>query len=311
MNGFIVGSGWAANAARTLRRDPRVTLRAVIGRGSLRTVALAEELSVPAFESLEAALNEARPDMAVVAVGDRENVQIANALIEAGAHVLVAHPVASRAAEVQALLEAAVRRNVIVATDYSFRATVAHRAAVTALASAGALLRVAIRFPGRGLPMALDLACSFAGPTSRVLASRSYPPAVAERVAASPHAFAPTVMIEHASGVVSTLTPMSHAEAPAGYQVQLGAESCRIDVELPAGAVVRVSTDRTGAATVAPLVARSTDPDPAAGYHEAIGRLVTNFVDAIRGEAELIAPLACELDVRTAWAAIGKSLRAG
>jgi predicted dehydrogenase len=311
MNVFIVGSGWASNAARTLRRDPRVTLRGVIGRGSLRTLSLAEELAVPAFESLEAAMNHARPDLAVVAVGDRENVQFANRLVEGGAHVLVAHPVASRVADVQALLDAAARRKVFVATDYSFRATDAHRAAVTALRSAGALLRVAIRFPGRGLPMALDLACSFAGPSTRVLASRSYPPAVAERAAASPHAFAPSVMIDHASGIVSTLTPMSHAAAPAGYQVQLGAESCRIDVELPAGAVVRVSTDRSGAATGRTLVARSPDPDPAAGYHEAIGRLVGNFVDAIDGKAELIAPLACEIDVRTAWAAIGKSLRAG
>lgn len=309
LRAIVIGSGWGANAARVLAADDRVSITALVGRGSERSAALASELGVPLLASVEDALGATSPDLAVVAVGEQQNEPLARLLLAADCHVLCAHPVASTAGAVRELATLARDRGVIVATDYSLRTCPEHRAALLALTDSGALLRVGIEFPGRGLPMALDLAASFAGPAKRVFATRAYPDALRERVAATPEAFAPTVIIEHAAGTVSQLFPIPHARASEAYRVLLSTEAARIDVRLPAGGATGLTTLRAGRVRESLLVSPAESTDPAAGYQDAIGRVVRDFVDAVSEGRLPVAPLEVEVVVRDIWAAVSASLR--
>lgn len=311
LRALVIGSGWGANAARALAADDRVMVAGVIARGSERSQALAIELGVPILASVEEALAAAPPDLAFVAVGEQRNERFARMLLAAGCHVLCAHPVASTAGAVRELAALARARGVIVATDYSLRTCAEHHAALRTLAESGALLRVGIEFPGRGLPMAMDLAASFAGPAKRVFATRSYPIVLRERIAATPEAFAPTVVIEHVGGTVSQLLPIPHARANEAYRALLSTEAARIDVRLPAGGATRLAAWRAGRVRESPLVTPANTPDPAAGYGDAIARLVRDFVDAITTDRPPVAPLDVEWVVRSVWAAVGTSLRSG
>lgn len=309
LRAIVVGSGWGQNAARTLATDDRVTIAGIVGRGSERTQALAHELGVPVFRSVEEAVASASPQVAVLAVDERHNERFAGELVTAGCHVLCAHPVASSARAVRDLATLARHHHVVITTDYSLRACAEHRAALQSLAHSGALLRVGVEFPGRGLPMAIDLAASFAGPAQRVFATRAYPDALRERLAATPEAFAPTVVIEHVGGTVSQLLPIPHARANEAYHALLSTEAARIDVRLPAGGATRLSSLREGRTRESSLVAPAVTKDPAAGYRDAVSSIVQNFIDVVADGGALISPLEVEVVAREVWAAISTSLR--
>jgi hypothetical protein len=309
LRAIVIGSGWGRNAARTFGTDDRVTIVGIVGRGSERTQALANDLGVPVFPSIEDALAAVSPHIAVLAVDEQHNERYARLLVAAGCHVLCAHPVASSARAVRELA-ALARTHQVVATDYSLRACAEHRAAMEALANSGALLRVGIEFPGRGLPMAVDLATSFAGPAARVFATRAYPEALSGRVKSTPEAFAPTVVIEHESGTVSQLLPIPHARANEAYRALLSTEAARIDVRLPAGGATRLVSLGEGRTRESSLVSPTMTTDPTAGYRDAISSIVRNFVDAVVDGSDLISPLEVEVVVRDVWAAISASLRA-
>lgn len=310
LRAIVVGSGWGGNAARAFQNDDRVVLAAVVGRGSERTRALAEQLGVPMLPSVEAALATVSPHLAAIAVDEEHNEGFARALMAGGCHVLCAHPVARTADAVSALAVLARAHGVVAATDYSLRACAEHRAACAALGDAGALLRLAVEFPGRGLPMAVDLALSFAGPADRVFATRSYPTALRERARSAPAAFAPSVVIEHVGGAVSQLTPVPHARSFEAYRVLLSTEKARIDVRMPAGGATQLTSLRQGRTRERCLRAPGASEDPAAGYRDAITALVHDFIDAALANTAPLAPLDVEVRVRQVWSAIAASLRA-
>ncbi|MBS2012567.1 MAG: Gfo/Idh/MocA family oxidoreductase [Deltaproteobacteria bacterium] len=311
LRAIVAGSGWGAHAAQVLARDPRVELVAVIGRGSDRTRGLAVDLGVPVIATVDEAVARSAPQLAVLAVGEDRNAALAETLVVAGCHVLCAHPVAPTAAEVKSLAALAQAKGVLVATDYSLRATAEHEAARASVAQLGALMRLAVQFPGRGLPMALELALGFGGRATRLLATRSYPPALADRVAATPEAFAPSVLVEHDSGAVSQLVPVTHARTSGAYRILLSAERGSVEARMPAGGARELRALREGRTSEKVLVAPSAGEDPTEGYRAAIGHVVSGFVDAVVNGAEPVAPLEIEIAVRSAWAAIGASLRSG
>ena len=309
LRAIVIGSGWGRNAARTLAKDDRVTIAGIVGRGSERTHALAEELRVPVLPTVEEAIAAVSPHLAVLAVDEQHNERFARLLLEAACHVLCAHPVASSAPAVRDLAALARTRRLVIATDYSLRACPEHGAALEALGRSGALLRVGIEFPGRGLPMAVDLAASFAGPAERVFATRVYPNALGDRVAKAPEAFAPSVVIEHVGGTVSQLLPMPHARANEAYRALLSTEAFRIDVRLPAGGATQLASLREGRVRESSLTVPTASADPAAGYRDAVSLVVQDFVDAVVCGSIPIAPLNVEIVVRDVWAAISASLR--
>jgi len=304
LRAIVVGSGWARHAARALASDPRAELVAVVGRGSERTRALAASLGVPAAGSLEQAIADARPDVAAVAVHERENAEIVRRLLDAGAHVLVSHPVAPDVSAVQGLRSHAEARGLLVGTDYTMRLQPAFAAARVALRRSGALLRCAVQSPGRALVVGLDLAIGFAGPVERVLASRRYPPAVAARAERARSTFAPSVLLEHESGALTALVPVPHAAPARAQRVTLSAERARLDLELPDGGLVELRMRGAGRVETRVLVPPEPERSADAMYGSAMERCVSRFLDAVTGGAPLFAPLDEEARLRAVVHAI-------
>lgn len=310
LNALVVGSGWAGHAARTFAARPDVSVRGVVGRGSERSFALARALGVPVFVSLTEAIRETQPSLAVVAVGDETNPLLASELLRGGAHVLCAHPVAPTAADVADLARVAFESGRIVSADYSMRTTEPFAAARVATRELGDLLRVEITYPGRFLPMAIDLALAFAGHVDAVSAFGRYPESLAQRRARAPAAFPPTVVLEHRLGAVTTLTPSPHAVPSAALRVTASHTSGRIDVELPAGGARRVRNLAGGAFEETILVPPNATTDAKLAFAEAMHAMADAFVDSVLANAHPPSPLEDEAEVRRIWSCIGRALRA-
>jgi predicted dehydrogenase len=303
---IVVGSGWGAHAARALVAHPHVQLRGIVGRGSPRTIALAAELGARHFSELREAIAACNPELAVVAAGESLNAALTRILIEAGADVLCAHPVAPDAPSVRQLDRKARELRRVVCVDYSFRA----RPELEALRSTdrlGAMMRIAIVAPGRWLPITLDVATVLGGRVVRVLASRNYPSGISERAARSPGLFSPAILLEHASGTVSTLTSSPHADPYAPVDVVLGLEHGRATASLPAGGAELLQCRRGGVVHRERLVAPSTFASPLKAHGSCMQALVHRFVE--RPDA-MLCTLEEEGHLREVWAACWRSARA-
>jgi hypothetical protein len=308
LRAIVIGSGWGAHSANALASDPRVDLRAVVGRGSARTVALAASLGIPLVRELDAGLAAHAPDLVVLAVGEHAHESLAIRALGAGANILCAHPVASEATAIRRIDEAARRASKIVRTDYTFRLR-PEFAALVGGDGRGELLRVAIDAPGRWLPIALDTAYAIAGEITRVTASRIYPEPLAERSAQTPQAFPPTVTLEHARGVVTTIVPMPHAWLGAPVRVQASWERTRVEAQLPRGGAQSLSCVRGGKVETAQLVAAEGDLRDPSEHSRAMAAVALAFVDAISGGPDLLATMADEAHLRVVWSCIWRSCR--
>lgn len=286
-----------------------VSVRGVVGRGSDRTFALARALGVPFFPSVGEAVAETRPTIAVVAVGDADNGSFATDLLRAGAHVLCAHPVAPTALDVAELARVADENGRLVSTDYSMRATDAFRAAQMAAPELGDLLRVEITFPGRFLPMAIDLALAVAGAVDAVSAFGRYPSSFDERRAKARAAFPPTLVLEHSAGTVTTLMPSPHAVPNAAMRITASHASGRLEIELPCGGARRIRNLSGGAFEETVLVAPNALTDAASAFAEAMHALANAFVDAVLAGTRPPCPLEDEVEVRRVWRCVGRALR--
>ncbi len=299
LGAIVIGSGWSAHAARALAADERVELLGIVGRGSARTRTLARSLGVPAIAGLTTALRVYSPDIAVVAAGQRQHPTMVRALLHHGSHVLCANPLASSSSQVECLGEFAKERGLVLATDYTLRETELYRRARRLVLESGLLLRAVVTCPARGFPIGIDLALAFAGPSRRVSAYRTYPHRLAARLRATPAAFAPTLVVEHTGGCVTTVVPSPHAEPRRAFQLTLSTERARIDVGLPSGGLVVTRTGRKAIATREVIPAGPTST-PEETFGQPMRLRVMRFVDAIiRGRRD--ESLAGELAVRSLW----------
>lgn len=310
LNALVVGSGWAGHGARAFAARRDVCVRGVVARGSERSFALARALDVPIFVSMAEAIQETQPSLAIVAVGDETNPALATELLRAGAHVLCAHPVAPSASQVADLARIAFESGRIVSADYSMRTTEAFEAARIAMRDLGELLRVEITYPGRFLPMAIDLALAFAGHVDAVSAFGRYPDSLSERRAKAPAAFPPTLVLEHRLGAVTTLTPSPHAVPTAALRITASHTAGRIDVELPAGGARRVRNLAGGAFEETILLPPNATMDAKLAFAEAMHAMANAFVDAVVAKSPPPSPLEDEAEVRRVWSCIGGALRA-
>lgn len=303
----VVGSGWARHAARALRARGDVSLCSVVGRGSSRTARLAEELGVRASSSIEDAVGSADRGIAVVAVDEARTPALARELITRGWHVLCAHPVARTSSEVDELEALARAHGVRVGTDYTFSTVEALQRARLLAVDRGPVIRIAVDYPGRLLPMALHLADTLAGPIVSVLASRAHPAALQVAVARSPAAFPAALLVEHSGGCVTSLVSMPHAEPAVAFRCRVSLPSMRLDLDLPLGRLVSTSLRRSGV-RVETLVEGRLDADP---FGSLMRGLVDAFVGACRSGAELPCPLDDDARVRRVWAVLGEAARCG
>lgn len=311
LNALVVGSGWARHAAHAFAARDDVRVAGVVARGSKRSFDLASALGVPLFDGLGDAIHETGPNLAVVAVGDSANPGIAADLLHAGAHVLCAHPVAPTAEEVTVLAALAKERGLVASTDYSLRTTDAFRASRSALAELGRLLRIEITFPGRFLPMALDLAIAFGERVEVVSAFGRYPEELKARRASAPAAFPPTIILEHVHGVVTALTPSPHAAPAAAVRVTTSSTGGRLEIQLPASGARRLRCKAGGHWEDTQLAAPHAVADAQVLFAEPMRALADAFVDAIVGGERPPCPLEDEAHLRRVWDAISRALRSG
>jgi predicted dehydrogenase len=307
MRALVVGSGWARHAAAVFAAHPGVRLVGVVGRGSSRTLELAARYGVPAYTSMETAIEEARPALAAVAAGEIVHPELVRRLLIAGCNVLCSHPVAREAKEVRELAALAAQRKRLLETDYSMRETPGFRVAQQILEAFGPPLRISARSPGRALVIALDLACALAGPVEAVCGSVRYPPAFEDRRRRAAEAFAPTALLEHSSGCVTTVTPVPHAESHAAHRLEISTAATRLDLELPAGEVIKL-VRRKGSVERSLLLAEAPARDADEAFGTPMRALVTGFVQRVlAGKTGGI--LNSEAHVREVWLALGRATR--
>ncbi len=309
MNALIVGSGWSRHAAHAFQRRDDVQVRGLVARGSSRSFALARALRVPLFATVADAVRQITPILAVVAVGDRQNGAFTLELLEAGAHVLCAHPVAPTPEEVMAIAEAAERRGLFVSTDYSLRATEAFRVGRAAIQENGTLLRLDVTYPGRFLPIALDLAVALGGHVDTVSAFGRYPKDLHARREAAPAVFPPTTILEHLEGVVSALTPSPHADPRAALRITASSTGGRVDIALPTGGARRLRCGHGGRFEEIELTPAVRGGAAGAAFGDAMRTLADRFVDAIVHGEGPPCPLADEAHLRRLWMAITRAER--
>jgi hypothetical protein len=300
LKALVVGSGWARHAASTFAARPE-----------LEVVALARDLGVPSFADLGAAISAVKPRVAVVAIDEASNAAMSERLVEAGCDVLCAHPVARTIEGVRRLEAAARQHGRIVSTDYSMRTTAEFRAAQGAIAESGALMRLALTYPGRLLPIALDLGIAVGGPLAAVSAFAVYPRALAERRIRTPAAFPPTVVLEHVGGCVSTLVPCTHATTAGAFALTASCAEARIELRLPTGGAELVRLLRRGRSERVELVPPRLVLPAIAAFAYAMGSVANAFVDAVLVRGTPPCPLSDEVAVRGAWQGIMDSLRYG
>jgi predicted dehydrogenase len=307
---IVVGSGWGAHSARALARDPRTELVGIVGRGSTRSQQLADALGVEIAPTLAIALGRFEPDIVVLAVGERAHEPLAIEALERGADLLCAHPVAPSAAAVVRIADAARLQGRIARTDYTFRLRPELHALVDRQGR-GELLRVSIDAPGRWLPIALDVAVMLAGRVSHVVAMSVVPVALAARAAATPAAFPPSLMLQHASGVVTSFVPFPHAPPGAPVRVRASWERAQTQANLPSSGATSLALRRGGVIERRILVEPTSNGAVPAAIGDAMQDLVASFVSAVHGQPDALATLDDEAHLRAVWAAVWSSARTG
>lgn len=310
LSAIVIGSGWGAHSARELASDPRVELRAIVGRGSERTARLAEELCVPTSDDLERAIAEHRPSLAVLAIGEKAHYEAAASLLRGGAHLLCAHPVAPTAEQVLGIDAVARHEGRAVRTDYSFRLRPELRALMPS-SERGALMRLSVEAPGRWLPIALDAAVAVAGPVTRVLTSSAYPPSLSARAERLPQAFPPAMLLEHACGVVTSIVTFPHAWPGAPVRASASFERGRVDARLPMCGARWLACARGGVVEERELVAPSSAPDDVSVHARAMRAVARAFVDSLLASSSPLASMDEEAHLRRVWSAIWRSARTG
>ncbi len=102
--------------ARILREVPGARMVGIYDTDAGRRNAVAEQLEVPAFNSLEELLT--RVEAAVVAVPTTVHAEVALQAIDRGVHLLIEKPLASTLAEADQIVERAEAAGVLVATGH-------------------------------------------------------------------------------------------------------------------------------------------------------------------------------------------------
>ena len=119
LKGAVIGVGFIGqHHARVYRELRDVELLGVVDPNLGVANAVGARNSVPAYPSLEALLEFAKPDLASVAVPTHLHYQVGMALIERGISVLMEKPIATTAAEGEALVRAARDKGVVLAAGH-------------------------------------------------------------------------------------------------------------------------------------------------------------------------------------------------
>lgn len=110
---LVVGAGFMGTLhARAIRTSERGVLCGVVDRDERAAGSAGAELAAPSFTDLHRAIEEARPDAAIIATPDPAHRRAAEIAIEAGLPLLVEKPLATTVRDAEAIAGLARRRGV-------------------------------------------------------------------------------------------------------------------------------------------------------------------------------------------------------
>lgn len=119
---LIVGVGFMGSLhARIVHGSRRATLCGVVDRSETVAEAVGKEFDVPAFTDLGRAIEETRPDAAIIATPDPAHREPVETAIDAGVPVLVEKPLATTLEDAEAIVRLAQGRGVRLMTGHSTR----------------------------------------------------------------------------------------------------------------------------------------------------------------------------------------------
>jgi predicted dehydrogenase len=118
----VIGCGyWGPNLVRNFARHPQAQVQAVCDKQYERATRVAAEFRIPTVtDQPEEVLRAPDLDLIVIATPSFSHFPIARAAIEAGKHVLVMKPLATRTDQAEELCALAARQGVLVAVDHTF-----------------------------------------------------------------------------------------------------------------------------------------------------------------------------------------------
>ena len=119
----LVGLGWAARAFHVpaLRPIPGTELVGGADMSAEQRSTFASETGLPAFDSLEALVETARPEALVIATPPESHAKLCLRALEAGMHVICEKPFVSTLEEADRVIAAAGQAGKLVAVNHEFR----------------------------------------------------------------------------------------------------------------------------------------------------------------------------------------------
>lgn len=125
----VIGCGyWGPNLVRNFARSHEAEVRIVCDRIQSRATRVASEYRIPEVTDRPEDLWELNgPDLVVIATPSFTHYELAKAALEAGKHVLVMKPLATRADHAEELCDLAQRQGVLLGVDHTFLFTGAVR----------------------------------------------------------------------------------------------------------------------------------------------------------------------------------------
>jgi predicted dehydrogenase len=118
----VIGCGyWGPNLVRNFARHPEAEVHAVCDSLYERALRTGGEYRVPVVsDRADVLLDDGQVELVVIATPTNTHFDLAQRAMEAGKHVLVMKPLATRYEEAEELCELAERRGVLLAVDHTF-----------------------------------------------------------------------------------------------------------------------------------------------------------------------------------------------
>jgi predicted dehydrogenase len=118
----VVGCGyWGPNLVRNFARHPRCQVEAVCDVRYERAMRTGAEYRIPTVtDRINEVLNSPDLDLVVIATPSFTHFDLAKAALQAGKHVLVMKPLATRTEHAEELCDLAQRQGVLLAVDHTF-----------------------------------------------------------------------------------------------------------------------------------------------------------------------------------------------
>ena len=171
LRAIVAGGKWGRNHALAYRQHPDADVVGIVGRSPEGAAkGLADELQVPFYQDLDAALQALRPDIVSCATGEAEHEAVTVAALQAGCHVYCEKLLANTLAGARRMVAAAesTGRQLMVGYNYRFSPSAVHLRGLIQQGRLGTLACANAFTFGYCLHHTTDLVCSLLGAVEEV-----------------------------------------------------------------------------------------------------------------------------------------------